>query len=201
MITSRKLERVERVGAASLLATSLADDEGVVALAGASKQDSGAIRRWFEIMLEVIADTGGAIYGAFSDNELLGVLVAHPTRQSASILPMLKWVLKMLVFGGPAAISRIGAHDVMRRKTFGTAELAVEFVAVTAAARGRGVARILFARIGDRHLWLETTKQENRKIFAALGFEEATAYQEGGVTYYCMKRMAERFDSAENGLE
>lgn len=183
------LARADFPAAVDLLAEAFADDAGMLAIIGGARPE--ALRRWFALTLDLLARTPGAVLGIRRGGRLAGVMVLGGVGTGGQM----GWLIRALTGLGWGIAARTIAHDRGRRKTMGgVAARIVEFVAVDRAMRGQGLGAALFgaAHAGGGRFWLETTRAENRAIFARIGYRESQRRSEHGVTYYAMERPDER---------
>lgn len=182
---ARALSRADFPLAVSLLAEAFADDAGMLAMVGGDRPE--AMREWFALTLDLLARDPGAIIGLRHEGRLAGVIVVGGGGQGGE----LRWLFRALARLGWGIALRTIAHDRARQRLIGAGETRiVEFVAVDRALRGRGLGAILFAaaHAGGHRFWLETTRTENRAIFARMGYRDVSRRVEHGVTYFAMER-------------
>ncbi|MCZ4273965.1 GNAT family N-acetyltransferase [Maritalea porphyrae] len=190
-VSIRRLVVADISAATDMLVDSFLDDQGMVVLfrdQGLAKLHR-AMRGWFLATLDMWLEQKQHMYVAFDGDQLVGVLIAGHTRNTVTGLQQLKWAWRVGLSCGLTPILRTAQHDAERRAHFkGQAAHIVEFVGVSAKARGKGVGRQLFDQFHAKlekgaTVWLETTRDENLSIFAKLGYRQCAQSTSLGVRF------------------
>lgn len=188
--------------AAQLLASSFLDDQGMLVLFPKLNPDQlkNVMRCWFVATLTMWHAQKQILLAAYDGDQLVGVLLGGHSALKVSGLAQLKWSLEVGWRCGFGAVLRTAQHDQERQKQFNSASAhIVEFVAVDAIQRGRGVGRDLFVAyhqmIGEgAYIWLETTRSENLSIFTKLGYRERSRSISLGAKFVQMVHPPKRKD-------
>ncbi|MBB3772237.1 GNAT superfamily N-acetyltransferase [Angulomicrobium tetraedrale] len=200
MLTIRSAESSDRQALASFLAQNFLSEpsmQAIFAIPGGLPPGAlplgalppEALQVWFVAALSVW--TSGAPNQAIiaqQDGSIVGAIILSG-REKLSLAVAWGWFWTIGLGCGLKVVFRSLMAEWQRRGSWPTKKpIVIEFVAVLAEHRGRGIASQLFAEAHKQgtEFWLETTLDQNVVIFERLGYRVVSDHSALGCRHFAM---------------
>lgn len=180
--------------AAETLAQSFVEDKGMKALF--HKDERGYKKKllnWFLASLKMHLKNRQLTWGAYIEDNLIGVALTSHSSFTPKGFSMLEWTFSIFMRCGIKTIFKTILHDQKRRKHFTQKnQVVLEFIGVDSDFRRKGIGKLLLEHLLEHSqkrsftVWLETTKPVNIEIFKKSGFKLVSKFSEFGVEYFIM---------------